>query len=146
MRAIVRNFAIVAAASAAFAFADPRAEIVDRLASMTSALANDNAAGFMAPFDKNMPGYDTLRDYIGGMIEEAEVSSVVDPIKDDGNDTKRSVDLDWTLHFKSRQAAGPIVDREKTIHAEFVKEKAHWKIVSIAPLDFFAPARFSQSK
>ncbi len=143
MPVIVRNLAILAAAGAALVLADPHAEIVDRIASMTSALSNDNTPGFMAPIDKNMPGRDTLEGYISSMILEAEVSSAVDPLSDEGNDVKRTVELDWTLHLKSRQPAGPSVDREQTIHVEFVKEKKKWKIVSISPLDFFKPAEFS---
>jgi hypothetical protein len=148
MRVIVRNLVILAATGAALVIADshatdPHAEIVDRIASMTSALSNANPAGFMAPIDKNMTGYDTLRDYVTGMCDEAEVSSAVDPVKDEGDETKRSLELDWTLHLKSRQPAGPSVDREQTIHVEFVKEKKRWKIVSLSPIDFFKPTRFS---
>jgi len=143
MRVIGRNLAILAVVGALLAVADPHAEIVDRIASMTSALSNANPAGFMAPIDKNMKGYDTLRDYVTGMCDEAEVSSAVDPVKDEGDETKRTVDLDWTLHLKSRQPAGPSADREETIHVEFVKEKKKWKIVSISPIEFFKPDRFS---
>jgi hypothetical protein len=35
------------------------------------------------------------------------------------------------------------VDRQETIHVEFVKEKKRWKIVSLSPIDFFKPTRFS---
>ena len=45
-----------------------------------------------------------------------------------------------------RQASGPLVERQQTVHAELVKQKKRWRIVSITPLDFFEPAKFSQSK
>jgi hypothetical protein len=38
------------------------------------------------------------------------------------------------------------VERQQIVHAELVKQKKRWRIVSIAPLDFFEPAKFSQSK
>lgn len=146
MRVIVLNLAFLVAAAATTGLADTHAEVVDLFASMTSALSDDNTAGFMAAFDKSMPDYDKLRSYIAGLIGEAEIASHVDPVKDEGDESKRSVDLDWTLQIRSREMSGPMVQREQTIHAELVKQKKHWRIVSISPLDFFAPAKFSLSK
>jgi len=146
MRAIGRNLAILAAAAAVLGLADTHADLVDLFASMTSALSDDNTAAFMAAFDKNMPDYDKLRGYISGLIGQAEITSHVDPVKDEGDESKRSVDLDWTLQIRSREMSGPMIEREQTVHAELVKQKKHWRIVSISPLDFFAPAKFSLSK
>lgn len=146
MRAIALKLAIVAAASAAPGLADTHADVVDLFASMTSALSDDNTAGFMAGFDKDMPDYDKLRGYIAALIAQAEITSHVDPVKDEGDESKRSVDIDWTLQIRSREMSGPMIGREQTVHAEMVKQKKHWRIVSISPLDFFAPAKFSLSK
>ena len=145
MRAIVLSLAILAVV-VPLARADTHADIVDLFASMTSALSDDNPAGFMAAFDKTMPDYEKLRGYITGLIGQAEITSNVNPVKDEGDASKRSVDLDWTMRIHSREAAGPMVEREQTIHAELVKQKKHWRIVSITPIDFFAPAKFSPSK
>src|ERR1700694_1626366 len=68
MRAIARNLAIMAAAAAALSLADTHADVVDVFAAMTSALSDDNTAGFMAGFDKNMPDYDKLRGYVAALI------------------------------------------------------------------------------
>lgn len=145
MRAIARKLA-VAVALTGLCLADPHAEIVDLFASMASALSDDNTAGFMAGFDKNLPDYDKLRGYISGLIGQAEITSHVEPIKDEGDEGKRSLDVDWTLQIRSRENVGPTVEREQTVHVELVKQKKHWRIVSISPVDFFAPAKFSQSK
>jgi hypothetical protein len=146
MRAIGRNLAILAVVAAVPGLAGNHADVVDLFASMASALSDDNTAGFMAAFDKNMPDYDKLGGYIAGLIGQAEVTSHVDPVKDEGDESKRSVDLDWTLQIRSREMSGPMIEREQTVHAELVKQKKHWRIVSISPLDFFAPAKFSLSK
>ena len=141
MRAIVLSLTIILAAHA-----DTHSEVVDLFASMTAALSDDNPAGFMAAFDKNMPDYDKLKGYIAGLIGQAEITSNVDPVKDEGDDSKRSVELDWTLQIRSRELSGPMIEREQNVHAELVKQKKHWRIVSISPLDLFAPAKFSLSK
>jgi hypothetical protein len=149
MQAIARNIAIVAivaAAATVLGLADTHSDVLDLFASMTSALSDDNPAGFMNAFDRNMADYDKLAGYVGGLIREAEVSASIDPVKDDGDDMKRSVDLDWTLQIRSRQMAGPLVEREQTVHVELVKQKKHWRIVSFTPVDLFAPAKFSLSK
>ncbi len=146
MRAIVRNLAILAFAAVPLAVADTHADVVDLFASMAAALADDNPDGFMRGFDKNMPDYDKLRGYMDGLVAEAEVGCLIEPIKDEGDDVKRSVDIDWTLDIRSRELAGPTVHRQETVHVELVKDKKHWRIVSIKPLEFFEPAKFSLSK
>jgi len=142
MRVIVLSLLLLACPL----WADTHADVLSLFASMTSALANENARGFMAAFDKNMPGYDTLTTYINGLIGAAEITSNIETIKDEGDDTKRSVDLDWTMQLRSREMAGPLVEREQTVHAELVKQKKRWRIVSITPLDFFALPKFTPSK
>jgi hypothetical protein len=126
--------------------ADTHADVVDLFASMASALANDNGPGFMHGFDKNMPDHDKLRGYIDGLIAQAEIVCDIEPVKDEGDESKRSVDLDWILDIRSREMAGPAVRRQETVHAELVKDKKGWRIVSISPLDFFEPTKFSLSK
>ena len=145
MPAIVRSFALVAAAAVA-CLADTHQDVLDLFASMTSKLSDDNAAGFMDGFDKSMADYGKLRQWIAGLIAQAEVSSTIEPIKDEGDETKRSVDLDWTMQIRSREASGPLVERQQTVHAELVKQKKRWRIVAISPVDFFEPPKFSPSK
>ncbi len=146
MPAIARNLALIAISATMAGMADTHADVVDLFASMASALSNDNAAGFMNGFDKNMPDYGKLRSSIEALIAQAEISSSIEPVKDEGDEAKRSVDLDWTLQIRSREASGPLVERRQTVHADLVKQKRRWRIVSITPLDFFEPAKFSPSK
>ena len=122
--------------------ADTHAEIVDLFASMTAALSVDNAAEFMAAFDRDMPDYDKLKAQIGALLDAAETGSDIELVKDDGNESRRSVDLDWYLEMKSRAPGGGIVRRRQLVHCDLRKEKKHWRVFSISPLDFFAPARF----
>lgn len=149
MRVIARKAAVLfalASCVALFGFADAHTEVMDLFGSMTAALADDNVPGFMSGFDKNMPQYETLHAYLDALVGAAEVTSAMEPLKDEGDDQKRSVDLDWTMQIRSRVAAGPMVERHQTVHAELVKQKKHWRVASISPLEFFAPAKFTESK
>ena len=69
--------------------------------------------------------------------------SDIEPLMEDGNDQKRSIDLDWLLQVRSLAQDGPLVRRREVVHCELRKEKKHWKIVSLKPLDFFAPAKLA---
>jgi len=123
-------------------YADAQAEVVDLFNSMLAALSDDNVPGFMAAFDRDMPDYGKLKAQITGLVDEGDIGSDVEPVKNEGDDTHRSVDLDWYLVIRSSVANGPSVHRRQIVHCELRKEKKHWKIVSISPLTFFAPAQF----
>ncbi len=111
---------------------------------MTAALTEVNVPDFMAAFDQNMPGYERLKSNIDALANQAEISSSIEPIKNEGDDAERVVVLDWYLEVRSLAQDGPIVRRRELIHCELKKENRRWKIVSLRPLDFFAPAKLDQ--
>jgi len=143
MPAIVRS-AILAAAALACLYADVQSEVTDLVASMAAALIEVNVPKFMDAFDKNMPDYEQLKNQIDALTNQAEVSSSIDPINNEGDNRKRAVDLDWFLEVRSLLQDGPIVRRRAVIHCELQKQKGGWKIVSLEPLDFFAPAKLDR--
>ena len=142
MPATARNVLLLACC---FAFAplrgDSSAEVINLVGSMTAALTEVDVPAFMEAFDKDMPGYDDLKNQVTALVNQAEVTSSVEPIQEGGDDTKRSIDLDWFLEVRSLENDGPIVQRRQVIHCELRKENKKWKIVSMKPLDFFAPAK-----
>ena len=147
MPAIARNALVCLLLAAPLAFASAQSEIMDLFGSMAAALADDNADGFIRGFDRNMPGYERLASQIAALIAEAEITSSIQDVKDEGGDAKHSIDLDWILELKSRVGeAGPTLRRQATVHCELVKDKKHWRIVSLTPADFFRAAKFSESK
>ena len=141
MPAIVRNAGILLFVSAGFLAADTHADVVDVFASMAAALADVNVSGFMRAVDKDAPGYDTLRKDVAALITGTEVTSSVEVIKDDGDETKRTADLDWYLQVRSLLQDGPVVNRRQIIHCELRKEGKRWKVVSLQPIEFFRPAK-----
>lgn len=138
MPAIARRALLIALLSCAAARADAMSEIADLLGDMASALADNNPAGFMKGFSREMPDYDKLRDYVTALAQQAELTSAIEPVKNDGDNAKHSVDFDWLLQIKSRVGdSGPAPRREQVVHVELVKEKKHWRIVSLTPHRFF---------
>ena len=137
MAAIARSAGLLLLC-AALLMADAHDEIVDHFAAMAAALADNNAAGFMAGIDKTMAGYDDLKTQINAMVDVTSVASDIDPRKDTGDNQQRAVDLDWFLVLRSKLADGPIVRRRELVHCELRKEGRHWKVVAMTPLSFFA--------
>lgn len=129
---------------AASLLADTPREIIDVFGAMAAALTDNNLSEFMGAFDKDMPGYGKLKTDVTALMNQANITSAVEPIKDDGDDTAHTLDLDWTLQIRSLYPDGPIVTRREIIHCELRKQGKHWKIVSLQPLEFFAPAKLDK--
>lgn len=153
MRAIVRS-AILVCIAAAFACADAHDDVMDVVASMAGALTEVNGTGpyvvrgnvsrFMSAFNKDMADYGTIENNVTALVKQADVSSSIQTVSEDGDDQARTIDLDWVLEVRSLQQDGPVVQRREVIHCELRKEKKHWKIVSLKPVDFFAPPKLAQ--
>lgn len=121
--------------------ADTHAEVVDLFASMSAALTEDppNTAEFMKAFDHKAADYDELKRNVTALLSEAFVTSSIDFLKDEGDNTKRSVELDWYLELRSKEAAGPFRQRRLVIRCELIKQGKHWRISSMAPISLFNP-------
>jgi hypothetical protein len=153
MRAIVRSAVLVSIATA-FASADAHDDVIEVITSMSAALSevsglgeglvHGNVSKFMSAFDKDMPNYYTLENNVTALVRQSEVSSSIQTVSEDGSDQARTIDLDWVMQVRSLQEDGPIVRRREVIHCEFRKEKKHWKIVSLKPIDFFAPPKLDK--
>jgi hypothetical protein len=143
MRAIARS-AILACFIAALAPADAHDDVIEVVTSMAAALTAVNVPQFMAAFDKNMPDYGRLETNITALANQAEVSSSIEPLTEEGSDQKRAINLDWLLEVRSLEQDGPILRRREVIHCELEKKGRRWKIVALKPLEFFEPAKPAQ--
>jgi hypothetical protein len=126
------------------AFGDAHGDVLEAVASMAAALTAVNVPEFMDAFDKNMPDYETLKENVTALVNQAEVTSSIEPVQEDGDEARRVVDLDWYIEVRSLLQDGPIVSRRQIIHCELRKEKKKWKVVSLKPLDFFAPPKLDK--
>ena len=83
---------------------------------------------FMSAFSKDMPDHDTLENNVTALVNNADVSSSISPLTEDGNDQTYKIDLDWLLEIRSLEPDGPLVRRREVVHCELRKEKKKWKI------------------
>jgi hypothetical protein len=117
---------------------DPAQEVWDLLAAMAAALGEGNLSEFLRDFDRAMPGYQDLRTAVAALLARCEVESSIDPIQNSGDDRRRTAEVDWQMHLVDREAAQHLTVRRGTVKCGFEKEGSKWKVVSFAPLDFFA--------
>jgi hypothetical protein len=126
--------------------ADAAHQVYSVFADMAAALSAPNAEAFMADFAKSMPGYNRLSLDVVGLLREYLVQSSVDLNMNEGDDRRREVVADWLMQLSPIDAGTfnqPLkmasVKREENVKATLVKAGRKWKVVALAPLDFFAP-------
>lgn len=122
--------------------ADTQSELADVLAGMTGALADADAGAFLQPIDKKCPAYDTLSSYIPELLRQGTISSAIEFLKNDGDERRRSVQLDWYLEIHSEDPAGPVTRRRVVVDCIFEKQGRSWRIVSLSPVSLFAPQNY----
>ena len=100
-----------------------------------------SAAPFLSCFDPKMPNYETLRDYATALIEQADLQSSIDPLRNEGDDRARNLSLDWLLTMSNPATGIVATRREQEIRCRVEKQGNRWRIVSLEPVAFFAPPR-----
>lgn len=115
---------------------------IDFLASTASALSEahseqpsiaSDAGPFLDHFDSNMPGFAALRDEVEALVAEADVSSSIEIVSDDGDDRKRTLELDWILQIEGQST------RRKILKCTIERRKKDWQFTALDPIDFFKP-------
>jgi hypothetical protein len=139
---VIQRALILGVMAVTSTFADASADVFDLFASMSAALSANNASGFMKAIDVNIPDRDHLSANVNAIVEQAEVTCAIDVIKDDGDDRKRTVTLDWSMQLKHQGDDLQIERRREAVTFTVVREAKKWRITSIAPLTVFAPPNF----
>jgi len=99
---------------------------------IAEALANRDADAFLDQFDRQMPGYEKLRDQIRELLAVTqEIGTTVDVISDEGDEQKRSLELDWVLKFDTEDP------RRQIVKCRAEKQGKKWKITALEPVEFF---------
>jgi hypothetical protein len=118
--------------------ADTAADVLNVFTSAAEGLINDDAASFLDSFDRNMPGYAALQDNVKGMLAAYNVGATIEEITDEGDDRKRTVELDWLLILSQKGATNsPQQTRRQVVKCTVERRGKQWKITSLEPLDLF---------
>ena len=99
---------------------------------VSEALANRDVDAFLDQFDPKMPRYGDLRGEIQELMAlTQEIGSTVEVITDEGDEQKRTMDLDWLLKLDNGEP------RRQIVKCRVEKQGKRWKIVSLEPVGFF---------
>jgi hypothetical protein len=121
-----------------FAAADTGADVLNVFTSAAEALINDDASSFLDSFDRNMPGYAVLQNNAAGLLAAYTVGATIEVISDEGDDRKRSVELDWLLVLSQKGAINsPQLTRRQIVKCTVERRGKRWKITALEPVDFF---------
>ena len=123
---------------ATFVLADTAADVLNVFTSAAEGLINDDAASFLDRFDRDMPGYAALQNNVEGLLAAYDVGATIEEITDEGDDHKRTVELDWLLILKQKGAANsPQQTRRQVVKCTVERRGKQWKITALEPVDLF---------
>jgi hypothetical protein len=124
--------------AAALLLAEPPADVLELFREAADALANDDANTFLAKFDRNMTGYAAFRDEVVGLLAAHDVGSTIEVVNDEGDDQRRSLDLDWLLVISEKNSGnGKKETRRQVLECRIERQGKQWKIVALEPVEFF---------
>ena len=85
-----------------------------------------------------MPGYATLQDNVTGLLATYNVGATIEEITDQGDDSKRTVELDWLLILTQKGAINsPQQTRRQVVKCTVERRGKQWKITALEPVEFF---------
>jgi hypothetical protein len=118
--------------------ADSEKDVRDLIASAAGALSAGKVELFLDAFDKGMPDFDKLRYNVVGLTSQADVGCNIEITSNEGDDTERTMTLDWILTIENKDDSPGATRRQKTVKCGLKKTGKKWRIVSFEPLDLFA--------
>ena len=124
---------------AGFLAPPPGREPWDALFAFATELQNEDDAPPVEQFDRSIPGYSDLRSAITALWTRYLIESSLDLKSNQGDDTHRTLQIDWTLTLKNPQDPVDSTRREQSILVGIEKRGKAWKIVSFSPASLFTP-------
>jgi hypothetical protein len=119
--------------------ADPAAEAWEVITGLAAALGRGSDVSFLSLCDPQMPGYSTLQANISALVVAADVASGIDPVRNEGDNSARDVEVDWQMRIVDRSGLDRITERRETVRCRIEKRGRGWKVVKLEPVAFFAP-------
>lgn len=125
---------------AVLATADPPSDVVDFFRTVVDALKDGHsddprfpstARPFLDKVDSAMPGFVKLRSEVEALVAAGHVGSAIEFVTDEGDESKRMMELDWLLEVDGRPP------RRQILKCTIERRGKKWKITALEPLEFF---------
>ncbi|MGA7238494.1 MAG: hypothetical protein WBY44_22615 [Bryobacteraceae bacterium] len=119
-------------------FAPPSGrEAWDAVFAFATTLQNEEAQPQMEEFDRTMPGYADLKNAITALWTRYQIEPSLDLKSNEGDDTHRTLQIDWVLTLQNQQDPVHSTRREQSAVCVVEKRGKAWKIVSFSPASLF---------
>jgi hypothetical protein len=112
------------------------------LESAASALSVGSANEFLSYFDRTMKGYKNLASGAEALVTQGEVQSSIELVTNEGSDTSRTIEVDWTLRVVAEDTTIHRGAREQRVKCRLDLQGKKWRITSAEPASFFSPLSF----
>lgn len=118
---------------------DERATLTEWFGDLAARLSQEDSAGFLRAFRKDMPGRTRLEVNVVVLLKGYAVSSTVDvrEIVEEGE--RRNVRLDWRLAMRPKEGSVVAATRRKIVEFRLERDRKGWRVLSLDDPDFFAP-------
>jgi hypothetical protein len=126
---------------AALLHADSAQDVVGLITEAATGLSAGRPEVFLEAFDPAMTDYSKFRDGIVGLVAQADIQCSIEVDDNQGDDSARTLELDWILRIDRRDGGVGTVRRHETVKCSLRKNGRKWRIVTIEPRDFFAPPK-----
>jgi len=90
-------------------------------------------------FDRAMPGYGQLEANLRALTSIWLVEPALQLTSNEGSDDRRLLEIDWTMTLTEPQNTGNSIRKEAAVKCTVEKRGKQWLVVSLAPLELFAP-------
>jgi len=108
------------------------------LESAAAALSLGSAGEFLSYFDPSMPGYARLAAGAATLVTRGEVQSSIELAENDGSDTSRAIEVDWTLSIVYEDTMIHRGAREQRVKCRVELQGKRWRITAVEPVEFFS--------
>ena len=101
-------------------------------------MSENNAEKFLAYVSPELKT--KLEGNIRALLLRHEITSSISPLSNEGDDQKRTLELDWYVEIRARGTEMAIERRRQTIRCVVEKnaKKKRWLVTEVTPAEFFA--------
>jgi hypothetical protein len=119
----------------------PEVAARETVAILAGAMSENNAEKFLAYVGPEVKS--ALEPGLRALLLRYEITSSISPLSNEGDDRKRTLELDWYVEIRARENEMSIERRRQTIRCVVEKggKKKRWLVTSVDSEDFFAPPK-----
>ncbi len=112
----------------------------ETVAVLAGAMAENNAEKFLAYVSPELKA--AMEADLRALLLRHEITSSISPLSNEGDDKKRSLELDWYVEIRARGNEMAIERRRQNVRCVVERNaKKRWVVTAVTPTDFFSPPK-----